>query len=1413
MLERDPSPAGRFRVRQAGAVDPAPGPLSTDLSAMAADGELMPMARRPFKNRNLFSNHYLENQLKASPEWARSDHEAAFGDIRRIYERESAFVGGLSEAQLEERLIRRVFAVILPEYEVQGATRSREFPDYAFFPHREARDRAQAKKDTESFFLEAFAIGEVKRWDAELDRFGRDRQDKRRNPSFQIWLYLTETEPAWGILSNGGRWRLYRQDRPLDVYYEVNLAAILEAGDVDAFRYFYYFFRQEAFLPNQRGEVFLEEVLRGSANYAREIGENLKENVYRAGKVLADGFIRWPENRLDPADPETRGRVQRSTMILLYRFLFLLYAEGKELLDLRDERYASSYSFDRIKKEVALRRDGPAAQGFLPIKRSLWSDLSDLFRLIDRGSERLGIGELIEVPAYNGGLFDPGRHPDLAEWTIGDSYLAEAIDLLSRSEAGSGSGTGTGSGGGRGGGGGKKGEDGGAGGDGSGAGGGGKGFVDYSTLEIRHLGSIYEGLLEYSLAVADEDLVVSGGKDRRWVSLAEYNQGKKKERSFQEFSEFDRARAGELYLTTDRGERKATGSYYTPDYIVDYIVEKTVGPVVEGRWKEALLEEQSLIEATLAVKVLDPAMGSGHFLVGAVEFLAGKLLRAAERDIDWGWVEDRGQFTPEWAKREVVARCIYGVDLNELAVELAKVSLWLSTIAKDKPLSFLDHRLKQGNSLVGARLSDLMNYPGSVGADKDQTTLPSFVSPRFLTHLIGKIRELEEIGDDSLSEIKEKERVFEEFRSLPEYTKARAIANVHTAVYFGGGAEARATPQGTKDPDQVYHDLFWAVGGDEGEWRRKTSPRWFSEAQRIAGERSFFHWELEFPEVFFAGGAVKDNPGWDAVVGNPPYVRQEGLGEFKGYFGERYRAYHGVADLYVYFVELGASLLQKEGFFSYILANKWMRANYGEPLRRWMKERCIDEIVDFGDLPVFPEATTYPCILRLCGGPARPSFRAAEVQSLDFGSLKGYVEERAYSVSLSGLDDSGWSLVDESVQRLLEKLRRAGTPLGEYVNGKIFYGIKTGLNEAFVIDGETRARLIAEDPKSSELIKPFLAGRDIKRYEPPESDRYLILVPNGWTRAQSSGSEDPWGWFEAKYPAVAAHLAQFSEAAQKRYDKGDYWWELRACDYYDQFEKPKIMYLVFQVNPAFTYDDAGTYGNNAIWITPGEDLYLLSILNSKLGWLLISNYCTEIQNGYQLIFKYLGKIPIRRISFSTPEDDRRRQLEELKAFCAAGHLDKVLDVVDGCLPGDAAGEPIAGSERSDVVHDLLAHLAEEMIRMNREKQEEIRGFLAWLSDFTGARVDDLSNKTKVQAYYEIEFSELLGVLKKNKRKLAVDPGRRAFGEDLRREYSASVEKLAPLLLRIGEVDRLIDLIVYRLYGLTAEEAEIVEGSL
>ena len=214
--------------------------------------------------------------------------------------------------------------------------------------------------------------------------------------------------------------------------------------------------------------------------------------------------------------------------------------------------------------------------------------------------------------------------------------------------------------------------------------------------------------------------------------------------------------------------------------------------------------------------------------------------------------------------------------------------------------------------------------------------------------------------------------------------------------------------------------------------------------------------------------------GFDAVLGNPPYIRQEELGAYKAHLQTHFETYAGTADLYVYFVERGMNVLRPGGHFSYILPNKWMRAGYGDKLRQYIKRHRIEGISDFGDLPVFEEATTYPCILELRRTDAQASFPAVAIDTLSYDiSLSDYIRSHSFSVGLSGLSDSGWTLSNQSVQQLLDKLCAAGTPLGEYVQGKIYYGIKTGLNEAFVIDAITRDRLIAEDARSAEVIKPF----------------------------------------------------------------------------------------------------------------------------------------------------------------------------------------------------------------------------------------------------------------------------------------------------------------------------------------------------
>ena len=202
------------------------------------------------------------------------------------------------------------------------------------------------------------------------------------------------------------------------------------------------------------------------------------------------------------------------------------------------------------------------------------------------------------------------------------------------------------------------------------------------------------------------------------------------------------------------------------------------------------------------------------------------------------------------------------------------------------------------------------------------------------------------------------------------------------------------------------------------------------------------------------------------------------------------------------------------------------------------------------------------------------------------------------------------------------------------------------MSEAFIIDEQTKNRLVLEDKNSSQLIKPFLLGRNIKSYSKAIASQYLILIPKGFTIKKNLEPSNPnflsepmprygfmhineaWDWFCSTYPAIANYLLPFKEKAEARTDQGDFWWELRACDYYTEFEKPKIMYQVFQVKPCFVYDEDGLYCNNSMWIIPKNDKVLYAILNSKMGWWLISKYCTAIQNGYQLIWKYFGQIPI-----------------------------------------------------------------------------------------------------------------------------------------------------------------------------------------
>ncbi len=573
--------------------------------------------------------------------------------------------------------------------------------------------------------------------------------------------------------------------------------------------------------------------------------------------------------------------------------------------------------------------------------------------------------------------------------------------------------------------------------------------------------------------------------------------------------------------------KKAGGVYYTPTYIVDYIVKNTVGKLLEKKTPNQVEK----------LKILDPACGSGSFLIGAYQYLLDwhekKYMESGGKTKKSKLYEVRdGEYRLTTAERKkILLNNIYGVDIDPQAVETTKLSLLLKTL--------------EGES--------------------DQT----------LTAQMKLIKE----------------------RALPDLGDNIKCGNSLIGPDFYDGEQS---------------DLFL----DEEERYRINA----------------FDWEAEFTDIFKQGG-------FDAVIGNPPYIRQEMLTQFKPYFEKKYDVYHGVADIYVYFIEKGVSFLKENGQFGIIVANKWMRANYGEPLRRWMKAGRIEEIIDFGDMPVFQKATTYPYILRLSKDGKGKSFDVTQIKSLEFAELQEAVEEGRYEVEHGALNDNGWSLTDEKTRKLLEKLKTIGIPLGEYVDGKVYYGIKTGLNEAFVIDEKTRQNLIAEDPKSAELIKPFLAGRDIKRYKEPTSDKFLISIPKGWTNAQLKQKQNAWNCLKEAYPAIAKHLEPYTAKGEKRYDKGDYWWELRACDYYEEFEKPKIIFPDISTRGNFAYEANQSYLGNTAYIMPTDDISLLAQLNSCLMTFYYSHITSSIRGGYyRFIFQYVTQLPIRTIDFDSKDD-------------------------------------------------------------------------------------------------------------------------------------------------------------------------------
>jgi N-6 DNA Methylase len=676
--------------------------------------EQLPLAARAHNNQQLFSDYYLDVTLPKRADWRAlmGQAEPVMREIAGIFAR---YRPTSNEDQTEEYLIKRV---LKHTFEVQTPLRTPDGtkkPDYILY-----RDEAAVNANKNRILTDelpkqgAFAVGDAKYWDRPLDQAIKSKTGDpftNKNPSYQIAFYIQHSGLEWGILTNGRKWRLYHKASAykLDRFYEVDLKELVDEGEPGRFLYFCAFFRRAAFEPDH--PLGVSAILQESIDYAQGVGDTLKSQVYEALRHLAQGFLDYGPNGLRP-DPATQRQIYDASLIVLYRMLFILYAEARELLPVYEsDQYRDSYSLKSIKQAVARDLDG--GKKLLSSSAKLWPDLKELFGIINAGSPPL------KVATFNGGLFDPAKHPFLERYTVGDGHLQQAIDKLAR----------------------VKGQ-----------------FVDYRDLAVRHLGTIYEGLLEYHIEA------LPAGGEREW-SIA---------------------------LLNDKGERKATGSYYTPDYIVKYIVDQTVGPVV-GAAVSGLEDDAARVEAVLGLNVLDPAMGSGHFLVEATESIAGYLVELGVHPT--GSTGDETDLA--YWKRRVAQSCIYGVDLNPLAVELAKLSLWLSTVAKDRPLSFLDHHLRAGNSLLGARIADLRLSAGLTAAQKRVrkqerelveagylSMLEDDVFRRAMSIAVDSMWLIEENPGLTVEQVKEQEQVYGSLRETLTRKYGR-LADLVTATFFG----------------------------------------------------------------------------------------------------------------------------------------------------------------------------------------------------------------------------------------------------------------------------------------------------------------------------------------------------------------------------------------------------------------------------------------------------------------------------------------------------------------------------------------------------------------------------------------------------------------------------------------------------
>ncbi|MBT3382290.1 MAG: N-6 DNA methylase [Prolixibacteraceae bacterium] len=1035
----------------------------------------------------------------------------------------------------------------------------------------------------------------------------------------------------------------------------------------------------------------------------------------------------------------------KKTQKLLDRFLFIFFAEDRLLLP------PNSIS-EIVKQWTTLKED---LDEYFP----LYTRFKKYFGYMNTGFK----GKKYDIYAYNGGLFKPDEILD--NISIDDDILHEHTLRLSN--------------------------------------------YDFETdVDVNILGHIFEHSLGEIAAIAAKA-------------------------------------TGHARLSSERKHvsvRKRDGIFYTPKYITKYIVENTVGKLCGKKRAELeIIDEEyakgrknrkkELVKSLdkklddyrnwlLSLTILDPACGSGAFLNQALEFLINE-----HHKID----ELRGQLLggailfPD-ITNDILEKNIYGVDLNEESVEIAKLSLWLRTAQKGRKLNTLSNNIKCGNSLIddpeiaGEKAFNWQNEFPEIFKEKkkkawhittaihnsrysqrmfdyhiktDDANWLSENDEVVITEIIAEI-----IKDDKLNVV--------EYNICGDHLHLLLVCEKNELTKIVGKIKAVSgrryniekgitIPAATSSTTRGYVPLSVTDTDTDigiGTGKKKYNSLW---TQKFGKSKIKDHNYLNNAIEYIRNNRTKHelpksiriekikekfictkehafrteySGGFDVVIGNPPYVHLEKIKETSiALKNADYETYHSQGDIYCVFVEKGMDLLKPKGLISYIMPNKWLQAGYGKPLREYFLKYKMFELIDFGDIQIFDGATTYPCIFTSQKAKSEKEISISVLKESNSMDFKFNVLETAEIFETDSFNSETWVISSQKEQAFLEKLKTKFVTLSDFIGGQSYRGVLTGLTEAFLIDEKTKQTIVKEETNAAEVIKPFLQGRDLTKYNTIIPNSYLILFEKGSTSKKIINETEAENWLPSNYPSVYNWLKPFEERGKKRGDKGDHWWELRACDYYQKFAQPKIMYQKFQVKPCFIYDEQSLFCNDSMWIIPTENKALLGVLNSKMGWWLITKYCTQIQNGCQLIWKYFGQIPVPELD--SPE---------------------------------------------------LTELVEQMLSFTQKQQTTTNAFIKYLnSQFT---IEKLSRK--LENWHELEFSEFIKELQhaiKKNNKIRINNGLQPIVMPTKLDEMDWMEvfenkKLEAQTIKyeIEKTDKEIDQMVYELYGLTEEEIKIIENN-